>query len=141
MRSIKKTHIIPKAPLGTIVATAPMDLVSIDFLKVDNAIGGQEYILLAIDQFTRYPQAYATRNKSAKTASQKIFNDFVLKFGTPKRILHDQGKEFENRLFDELQRIYGIKKCRTTPYHPQCNGMVERLNSTLIQCFVTFQKK
>ena len=75
-----------------------MDIIAIDFLKVDRAAGGYEYILVIIDQFTRYAQAYATKNKPAKTAAEKLFNDFVLKFGTPNRILHDQGKEFENKL-------------------------------------------
>ena len=98
----KKQHITPHAPLGTVTSTSPMDIIAIDFLKVDRAAGGYEYILVIIDQFTRYAQAYATINKSAKTAAEKLFSDFVLKFGTPNRILHDQGKEFENKLFDEL---------------------------------------
>ena len=83
-----------------------MDIIAIDFLKVDREAGGYEYILVTIDQFTRYAQAYATTNKSAKTAAEKLFNDFVLKFGTPNRILHDQGKELENKLFDELEKYF-----------------------------------
>ena len=118
-----------------------MDIIAIDFLKVDRAAGGYEYVLVVIDQFTRYAQTCGTTNKSAKTVAQKIFTDFVSKFGIPHSILHDQGKEFENRLFDELQKIFGIKKCRTTPYHPQCNGMVERLNSTLIQMLRPLSEK
>ena len=94
----KKQHITAHAPLGTVTSTSPMDIIAIDFLKVDKAAGGYEYIFIIIDQFTRCAQAYATTNKSAKTAAEKLFNDFVLKFGTPNRILHDQGKEFENKL-------------------------------------------
>ena len=122
---------------GAVTSTSPMDMIAIDFLKVDRAAGGYEYILIIIDQFTRYTQAYATTNKSAKTAIEKLFNDFVLKFGTPYRILLDQGKEFENKLFDELKKYLGIKRCRTTPYHLMCNGMVERLNSIVIQMLRT----
>ena len=59
--------------------------------------------------------------------AEKLFNDFLLKFGTPNRILHDQGKEFENKMFDELEKYFGIKRCRRTPYHPVGSGMVERL--------------
>ena len=112
----RKQRITAHAPLGTVTSTSPMDIIAIDFLKVDRAAGGYEYILVIIDQFTRYAQAYATTNKSAKIAAEKLFNDFVLKFGTPNRILHDQGKEFENKLFDELEKYFGIKRCRTTPY-------------------------
>ena len=78
----KKQHISPHAPLGTVTSTSSMDIIAIDLLKVDRAAGGYENILIIIDQFTRYAQAYATTNKSAKTAAEKLFNDFVLKFGT-----------------------------------------------------------
>ena len=137
----KKQHITPHSPLGTVTSTSLIDIIAIDFLRVDRAAGGYEYILVIIDQFTRYAQAYASTNKSAKTAAEKLFNDFVLKFGTPNRILHDQGKEFEKKLFDELEKYFGIKKCRTTLYHPMDNGMVKRLNSTVIQMLRTLAGK
>ena len=54
-----------------------MDIITIDFLKVDKAACGYEYILIIIDQFTRYAQAYATTNRSAKNAAEKLFNDFL----------------------------------------------------------------
>ena len=57
------------APLGTLTSTSPMDIVAIDFLKVDRVAGGYEYILVIIDQFTWYALAYATTTKSAKTAA------------------------------------------------------------------------
>ena len=134
----RETHVIPQAPLVTVTA---LDIIAIDLLKADRTAGGYEYILFVIDQFTRYAQAYGTTNKSAKTIIQKIFNDFVLKFGIPDRMLRDQGKEFGNHLLDKLQKIFCMKKFRTTPYHPKCNGMVERLNSTLIQILRTLCEK
>ena len=79
----KKQHITPHALLGTVTSASPMDIIAIDFLKVDRAAGGYEYILVITDQFTRYAQAYATTNKSAKTAAEKLFNDFEFKLGMP----------------------------------------------------------
>ena len=90
LASKKKQLITPHAPLGTVTSTSPMDIIAIDFFKVDREAGGYEYILVIIDQFPRYAQAYATTNKSAKTAAEKLFNDSALKFGTPNRILHDE---------------------------------------------------
>ena len=50
-------------------------------------------------------QIYATKNKSAITAASKLYNDFFLRFGTPQRILQDQGREFEDELFPKERNI------------------------------------
>ena len=66
-----------------------------------------------------------------------LFNKYFLDSGFPKRILHDQGKEFDNKLFKRLSQIAGVKPSRTTSYHPMGNGLCERMNRTLFNMLRT----
>ena len=63
-----------------------------DFLKLDKSKGGYEYVLVVTDHFTRYVQAYPTKNKSAKSAADKLYNNYILTYGFPRQIHHDRVK-------------------------------------------------
>ena len=128
----KKPNVQDRAPLVPVQATSPFQMVSIDYLHLDKCKGGYQYAMVVTDHFTRFCQVYATRNKSTKAAADKLFNEFIMQFGYPERIHHDQGPEFNSDLFKELHRLTGIKASNTTPYHPMGDGQCERLNRTII---------
>ena len=129
----KKPNIQERAPLAPIKATYPFEMTSIDFLHLDKYKGVFEYALVVCGHFTRFSQVYATKNKSSKTctsctAANKLFNEFILQYGFPKRIHHDRGAEFNSNLFKELHRLSGINPSNTTPMG---YVQVERMNRTL----------
>ena len=94
--------------------------------------------LYPVHSSTLYP-VHPTRKKEAKTSAEKLFNDYILRFGMPGQIVHDQGREFENKLFQQLSKSCNIKRLCLTPYHPQCNGQVERMSRSIILMLKTLE--
>ncbi|UYV68182.1 K02A2.6-like, partial [Cordylochernes scorpioides] len=102
---------------------------------------GNKYVLVIMDYFTKWPVAVPIPDQEASTVSEARLQDWVCIFGVP-RILHsDQGRNFESNIFQELCRRLSIEKTRTTPLHPQSDGMVERFNRTLTQHLTMFVDK
>lgn len=58
--------------------------------------------------------------------------EFICRFGVPESIHTNQGRSFDSTLFKEMCSVLGVEKTRTTPYHPQGDGMVERVNRSLV---------
>ena len=109
-----------------------MELVCIDFLKLEPSKGGIENVLVVTDHFTKYAQAYLTRNQKASTIAKVLFDNFFVHYGFPHWLHSDQGRNFENKTIQQLCHLAGLHKSRTTPYHPMGNGIVERFKSTLL---------
>jgi len=128
-----------KAPLVNISSSYPLELVGMDYLTLEPSKGGIGNVLVITDHFTRYAMAIPTRNQTAKTTAEAFFNNFVVHYGLPARIHTDQGANFESDLIKELCLLTGIKKSRTTVYHPMSNGMTERFNRTLMGMLGTLE--
>ena len=127
--------------LHPITASYPMQLVHMDFMTIGDVDRPKTNVLVVTDHFTRYAQAYVTSNQTAATVARTVCDKFFSHYGWPEKILTDQGKSFENRLFRELCLMAEIQKIRTTAYHPQGNGACERFNRTLINMIGTLNQK
>ena len=121
------------APLGTVRAGSPMQICAVDILgPLPKTKSGNRYILVLGDYFTRWMEAYAIPNQEAITVAQKLVDECFCRFSVPEQLHSDQGRQFESTLISEMCKILQIHKTRTTPYHPQSDGMVERFNRTLL---------
>ncbi|KAK2887926.1 hypothetical protein Q8A73_019374 [Channa argus] len=121
-----------RGPLQQYQVGAPMERVGVDILgPFPTTEAGNRYILVAMDYFTKWPEAYAVPDQTATTAAQRLMEDMFSRFGVPEELHSDQGRNFESRLFAEVCQRLGVRKTRTTPLHPQSDGLVERFNRTL----------
>ena len=87
--------------------------------------------MTCVDRFTRWPEAIPLIDIRAETVADAFFGGWVARFGTPATITTDRGAQFESRIWDTLCNLFGITKNRTTNYHPQSNGIVERFHRQL----------
>ncbi|BHF76259.1 hypothetical protein SprV_0501935700 [Sparganum proliferum] len=88
-------------------------------------------MLTCIDRFTRWPVAAPIPDISAETEAKAFLTHWVSNFGVPATVATDRGSQFESTLFRELTSLLGTNRIRTTTYHPQANGLVERFHRQL----------
>ena len=123
-------------PMQPIICTEPMELVHIDYVGMEVTVATDKKpvvknVLVVVDHFTRYVQAFVTKNHTARTTARVLCNNYFSVFGFPQCLMSDQGTEFCGKVIAAMYSLLGIEKIRTTPYHPQTNGSSERVHQML----------
>ncbi len=129
----RKSPVSPhKSPMKSIEVGHPMELWAMDILgPLPLTARGNQYILVMSDHFTKWVEAVPLANQRANTVAKAFVDEVVTRHGVPRKILTDQGRNFEAELMRQVLHLLGVEKLRTSPYHPQTDGQVERLNRTL----------
>jgi Integrase zinc binding domain/Integrase core domain len=122
-----------EAPLNPIVKNPnPLYQVGIDVVgPLPRTLTGYRYIVVAVDHFTKWPEARALTEADAQSIVRFLYEDIICRHGVPTILSSDQGTEFVNEMITALTDVYKISHIKTTTYHPQGNGQVERTNQTL----------
>eukprot|EP00731_Ephydatia_muelleri_P014661 Em0008g381a len=109
----------------------PFERIAMDVVgPLPRTSSGNKYVLVICDYATRYPEAVPMKSVDAEKVAEELVKMFA-RVGIPGEILTDQGSNFTSQLLAELYRMLHIRPIRTSPYHPQTDGLVERFNQTL----------
>ena len=138
---VKGDYTKPNTIPGVIIANNPMDLMCIDFTKVDTSKDGKENILVLTDAFTKFSQAFVTPHQKAITIAKILVDKWFYTYGIPARIHSDKGCSFDNEIMSHLYAMYGVEQSTTMPYNPHGNAPTERLNHTLIGLLKSLPKE
>ena len=128
------------APLQPIsIPPAPMELTAMDIIgPLPVSTKGNRYILVFMDYFTKWPEAYPMADQKATTIAKIFVEEIIFRYGAPKTILTDKGLNFTSKLLQSVNELFQIIKLNTSAYHPQTDGMVERFNRTLLDMLASY---
>ena len=124
---------VARAPLGEMpLIDTPFKRVAVDLVGPITPASerGHRYILTLLDYATRYPEAVPLKNIDTETVVEALL-DMYIRLGIPEEVLSDQGIQFVSSCMQEESRLLSINRLTSTPYHPICNGLVERFNGIL----------
>ncbi len=129
---VKSKHRPKRAPaIERPVLAEPFESVAVDLVgPLPKGKGGCRYILTYVCLATKWPEAVPLRSITAKSVMEGFWSIFS-RTSIPERVLSDQGGQFCGKVMGQLSEWLGIDKVRTSPYHPETNGAVERMHGTM----------
>lgn len=98
---------------------------------------GYKYILLIVDSFSKFPEAFPLKTQDSKEIANVLFAEIFARYSAPKVIVSDRGQNFLSNLVTAVCEIFQVARHFTSSYHPQTNSTCERMNSTIAQCLRT----
>ena len=127
----------PVVPMKPLTCSGPGESLHVDFTSIEETVPLKEEpvirnVLVLQDHFSKYVVAYVVKDQTAHTAAETLRNGYFGLFRAPACLVSDQGKAFTGHIITHLCELYGVQKLRTSPYHAQTNGQVERMNQTII---------
>ena len=137
----KGNYTTPRPKIGHLESNNLMDLLCLDFTKIDPSRTGKENVLIMTDAFSKFSVAVVTPNQRAVTVAKVLVDKWFHIYGVPSRIHSDQGKSFDNNIIRSLCKIYGVEQSLTCPYNPRGNAQCERFNQTLFNLLCTLSKE
>jgi len=127
-----------RGALKNIQSGYPMQIMAMDIMgPFPETKWGNCYVLVISDYFTRWVEAFGIPNQEATTVARKLVDEVCCRFGIPEQLHSDMGAQFESKLMHEICKLLQIHKTHTMPYHPQSDGLVERLNRTIQSMLAT----
>ena len=128
----------PVMPMKPLTCSGPGELLHVDFTTIEETVPLKEEpiicnVLVLQDHFSKYIVAYVVKDQTAHTATETLRNGYFGLFSAPAYLVSDHGKAFMGHIITHLCELYGVQKLRTSPYHAQHNGQVERMNQTIIR--------
>ena len=130
--SRKMPHKSAKAPMRLYNVGFPMELIGLDICgPYPVSKKGHKYLMVVSCYFTKWVDAIPLKTQEAKYVASKLVNRFISILGVPLQLYTDLGSTFESKVVQEVCKLLGINKTRTTVRRPQSDGMVERANRSI----------
>ena len=112
----------------------------IDYVTCNPAsAGGNKYIIVIVDYFTKWAEAMPTFKVDGETTTFFVFNQIIARFDIPKVIVTEHASHFQNSMMTELTTMLGFRQEHSSSYYPQANGQVEAVNKnlkTILKCTI-----
>lgn len=106
------------------------ETVYLDFWQVSYN-HAQYTVFTMVDSLSKWAECVILEDRRAETVARVFVNTWLTRFGTPRYLMSDQDKSFNNELWNLMSKRRGMTKLTSTPYHPQGNALIESLHRTL----------